>query len=210
MIEIAAIWCQDRDKLLGKKGDCELLWHLKEDFDFFRRVTSDPTARGNHVVMGVETYRSLPKRPLPKRLNWILCFPDERRALETEFAGDLAGKNLRICTSLSEVSEYIATRAVSVSDVDKVFIIGGASVYNWAVTTNQVQKVYVTEIDYSFAQDTELSVYVYAPELAMNTDYMPISSTEWMFSESDLTPTGEKIKYRFCQYALKAHPKCSQ
>ena len=63
MIAIAAI---DNDWGIGKDG--ELLFHIKEDMRFFKRMTI-----GKVVVMGRKTFETLPNgKPLEDRLNLVI------------------------------------------------------------------------------------------------------------------------------------------
>ena len=50
---------------IGKKG--ELVFHLKEDMEFFRKTTKNHT-----VVMGLNTWLSLPGK-LKNRKNIVIC-----------------------------------------------------------------------------------------------------------------------------------------
>ena len=47
-----------------------LPWYNKEDLKYFSKVTKGDG--NNAIIMGSNTWKSLPKRPLPKRLNVIL------------------------------------------------------------------------------------------------------------------------------------------
>lgn len=55
---------------IGKNND--LLYHLPNDLKHFKTITS-----GHTVLMGLNTFRSLPKRPLPNRRNLVIAFPNE-------------------------------------------------------------------------------------------------------------------------------------
>ena len=50
---------------IGK--DNSLLWHLREDMRYFRRVTL-----GHPVIMGRKTFESIGSRPLPGRMNVVI------------------------------------------------------------------------------------------------------------------------------------------
>ena len=62
---IAAIVAVDNDWGIGYNGD--LLEHIPEDLKYFKNVTN-----GHTIVMGYNTYMSLPVRPLPNRKNIVL------------------------------------------------------------------------------------------------------------------------------------------
>lgn len=122
---IAAI---GKNNELGKNND--LIWKFKGDMKFFRETTM-----GHPVVMGKNTFDSLPK-VLPGRKNIVLC-PDEMENNEIEIY-----KSIR--DFLIKYKEY---------DGD-VFIIGGASIYRQFI--DLAVKMYLTEID---ASDKDADVY---------------------------------------------------
>lgn len=97
-----------KDGAIGRNGD--LLWHLSGDLKRFRLLTT-----GHAVVMGRKTWESLPKRPLPDRLNVVVT---------SDSSCDAPGA--AIAHSLDEAL------AVASAHSDKVFIIGGASIYRQA------------------------------------------------------------------------------
>ncbi len=86
-----------------------LPWHLPEDLRHFKRET-----RGNTVVMGENTYRSIGK-PLPERNN-IVISPDRR-----------SGGGITVCRDLP------TALGTAQSFGKKIFIIGGAYTYEKAL-----------------------------------------------------------------------------
>lgn len=60
-----AIAAMSANRVIGRAG--ELPWHLPEDLKLFKRRTL-----GHPIIMGRNTYFSLPKRPLPGRRNIVL------------------------------------------------------------------------------------------------------------------------------------------
>jgi dihydrofolate reductase len=101
---ISIIVAVSEDWGIGK--DNELLWHISEDLKRFKRLTS-----GNTMIMGKRTWESLPRRPLPGRMNIVLTDdPDE--------------------TIKDAVTAYSLQDALDKCDKDKeIFIIGGGSIY---------------------------------------------------------------------------------
>jgi dihydrofolate reductase len=101
---IKGIFACDTKGGIGKEN--KLPWpHSKADMSFFKHVT-----KGCTVVMGRLTWESLPKKPLPNRVNIVITSSEE------EFEG---------CTKMTmeEAEKYLETTE------DEVFIIGGAKVY---------------------------------------------------------------------------------
>lgn len=117
LIVIAAI---GKNNELGKNND--LIWRIKGDLQFFKENTN-----GHHVVMGKNTFLSLPKM-LPNRTHLVLNdddykFPDE----------------VIVLSSLDEFFE----KAKEIDD--DIYVIGGAFVYSQFVPL--ADELILTEID---------------------------------------------------------------
>lgn len=109
---------------IGVKG--QLPWHLSEDLQYFKRTT-----QGSPVIMGRTTYFSLPKRPLPGRLNIVL---------------NLGGDPIpEVCCVYSFEEAYAEARGAQ-----KCFVIGGASVYKAAL--DDMDTLYITKVHATIAE----------------------------------------------------------
>jgi len=116
-----------RNFAIGLNG--RLPWHIPEDFRWFKKHTL-----GHTVIMGKNTFLSLPRRPLPERRNIVIT-----RGNETLPQG------VEVARSLEE--------AIRMCDADKEnFIIGGAAIYQQFFPL--VGKLYITFIDKVFEADT--------------------------------------------------------
>ncbi|MCL2131402.1 MAG: dihydrofolate reductase [Lentimicrobiaceae bacterium] len=104
----------------------ELLCHLPNDLKRFKALTS-----GSTVIMGENTYFSLPVRPLPNRRNIVLTFDRAKQF-----------PNCEIAYSIEQAMEMTRQDA-------KIFIIGGASVYKQFLPL--VSTLYLTFIHADFA-----------------------------------------------------------
>lgn len=133
---ISMIVCTDTNGGIGVKND--LLFNIKDDMKFFRETTVN-----KKVVMGYNTWVSLPKKPLPKRENYVL------------YDGDEEIEGATILRNWDEVIEL--------GKENHVFLIGGAMVYNDALKLDIVDEAFVTWVD-AF---TEAEVYLDVPELNM-------------------------------------------
>ena len=112
---------------IGK--DNQLLWHISEDLKRFKKLTS-----GHKVIMGRNTYLSLPFQPLPKRTNIVITDnPDE------VFEG---------CEMVFSIEEA----AQKCGPDEECFIIGGASVYKQFMPL--ADKLYITRVHKAFEADT--------------------------------------------------------
>ena len=122
---IALIAAVARNGAIGK--DNALLWHLPEDLKFFKRTTLVCP-----VIMGRKTYDSI-GRPLPGRRNIVIT----RQA-------DWSASGVDTASSLTEALSLVA-------DAPKVFIIGGAQIYEQALPL--VQDIVLTEVDADYDAD---------------------------------------------------------
>jgi dihydrofolate reductase len=141
MLEIIIIAAMAKNRVIGKNN--ALPWHLKEDLIHFKELTS-----GCPCVMGRRTWDSLPKRPLPDRLNIIVT-----RTLDgAAFAGTPMVKAL---PSLSAAIDYCAklqpSAAQSAAEKQKIFICGGESIYREALPL--AQKIELTLINQNYEGD---------------------------------------------------------
>ena len=125
-MEIASIVAVAENYGIGK--DNKLLCHLPEDLKHFKAITS-----GHTVIMGSNTFRSLPKGALPNRRNIVLYPFDDQ-----EFPGCEQAK------SFPEVLEMCRGE-------EQVFFMGGAMVYRQAM--EYVNSLYITWIHKHFEAD---------------------------------------------------------
>jgi len=112
---------------IGK--DNRLLCHLSDDLIRFRRLTT-----GHMVVMGKKTYYSLPKRPLPGRVNMVLT--------------DIHGEQIDDCLMAYSLQDALE----KMEDGKEHFVIGGGSVY--AQFLPQANRLYITWVHHAFDADT--------------------------------------------------------
>ena len=123
---ISMISSVGKNRELGKNNG--LIWHFKEDMKFFKDTTM-----GHTVVMGLNTYRSLP--------------------------GDLPGRHI-IVVSFDPVDnvEYVNSIEPIIEKYkdseEEIFICGGASIYKQFLP--YADKLYLTEID---ASDSEADTF---------------------------------------------------
>ena len=101
---ISIIVAVSEDWGIGKNN--ELLWHISEDLKRFKRLTS-----GNTVIMGKRTWESLPRKPLPGRINIVLT-DDKTETIENAVTAYSIEDSLSKCDKTGEI-----------------FIIGGGSIY---------------------------------------------------------------------------------
>lgn len=114
---------------LGREND--LVWKLKEDLQFFRKTTM-----GKPIVMGYNTFLSLPK-VLPGRKNIVLTHQAVELPQEIEVYHE----------------KESLLNAIKKNDMD-TYIIGGASIYKQFLI--DAEELLLTEID---AEEKNADVY---------------------------------------------------
>ncbi len=125
--EIIIIVAVAKNNVIGK--DNRIPWYISDDFKHFKELTL-----GHPIVMGKNTYLSLPKRPLPERENIVLTFIDD----------PFNESGITIKHSLKDALEYTENK--------DVYVIGGASVYKQAMDV--ATKLEITSIDKEYEGDT--------------------------------------------------------
>lgn len=142
-----------QNNAIGKDND--LIWHISDDLKRFKSLTS-----GHTVIMGRNTWNSLPRRPLPKRRNIVLTH-------DVTFAEEGA----EVAHSLQQVLEMVR-------DEEEAFIMGGAAVYRQFLPF--VNHIYVTWVWQDFDAD------VYFPVIDMSVFAKVSESEVFVDAESGL------------------------
>ena len=116
-MEIHLIWAQDCEGGIGING--KLPWHISEDLKNFKQLTLN-----SKIIMGRKTWDSLPIKPLPQRKNIVLSSQKQ--------------DNIETYQSYNDCLN-------SLKKTDKVFIIGGRSVYK--LFFNDADYLHITQIE---------------------------------------------------------------
>jgi dihydrofolate reductase/thymidylate synthase len=125
--------CLSHNRGIGLNN--RLPWRISKEIEYFRAITETPTNNNktNAVVMGRKTWESIPKtfRPLKNRYNIVLS-----KSLNS------IHKDVSIERSLDD-----ALKSCSKHNIDKVFVIGGETLYKQAINRENCEKIYLTSID---------------------------------------------------------------
>jgi dihydrofolate reductase / thymidylate synthase len=149
MKSISLIVAIDQNYGIGKNGS--IPWHSSRDLQQFAKLTT-----GHTVIMGRKTWKSLPpsKRPLPNRRNVVIsasglmCITDEKDGVDKKTTiPDVVYNNI-------ESAIKSETARITNFEKQKVFIIGGASLYNYCLTHPLLREIYVTTLNDSYDCDT--------------------------------------------------------
>lgn len=129
----------DEQRGIGQRG--HLPWDIPADRRYFRELTTacDKKGRENAVIMGRKTWESLlPRfRPLLGRINIVLS------------SRMLYCPGMEVCGSLDVALKILPTYP----GLNKVFIIGGASVYTEALKHPSCRTVNLTHVQSTFDCD---------------------------------------------------------
>jgi len=124
------------DKNFGIGYRNKLLTHIPEDLKYFKNVT-----KGHVLIMGYNTYMSLPKRPLPDRTTIVLTRKDKSSHNEL--------KDAIVCNSIDLIFEKLTTEDLKNK---KVFVCGGESIYRQFM--KYADTLYITHLFKEFKADT--------------------------------------------------------
>ena len=139
---ISCLVCVDKNWAIGKvnkeTGKGELLFKLKKDLEWFKKMTLHKV-----VVMGYQTYLSLPEknRPLPDRVNVVLW--DKATSMDC----------LDGCITFNSFEPLLKFVQILSKSID-VVISGGSSIYNLFLPYYDV--IYVTKVD---AEDPDATAF---------------------------------------------------
>ena len=137
-------------------------WYIQDDFKQFKNITSREKNSG--IVMGKNTWLSLPRKPLKNRENIIL-------SSTLSYSEVKKYDNIKIFSKKDELDYYLAKKK------EPSWIIGGENIYNQYMTHKNLNKIFVTYIDKQFECDTffpELPAHFelkYSSEKKINDDY---------------------------------------
>ena len=165
---ISAIVAVDNSWGIGFNGD--LLEHIPEDLKYFKQLTEN-----NIVIMGRKTWDSLPKKPLPNRLNFVITSQIQNSGCDL-----INGEWILI-----SMENMIFQLENNNHDYDNYFIIGGGQIYEKLLPL--CDRVYVTKINKSHE-----NVDTYFPNLDKSDDWAPATCSP-IYDYKDFT-------YQFWQY----------
>jgi dihydrofolate reductase len=127
MSRIALVLAMSRNGVIGRDGG--LPWHIPSELKRFKAITM-----GKPLIMGRKTWESLPRRPLPGRLNIVISRN-----------GAYAAPGAVVVTS--------AAAALAAAGVaPEVAVIGGGEIFTAFLA--KASRIYLTIVDLEVAGDT--------------------------------------------------------
>ena len=125
---IALVVAMAENGVIGNDG--KLPWRIPEDMKWFREITM-----GKPCIMGRKTWESLPKKPLPGRINIVVTRNPGYRA---EGAVVVTSFDEAVAAAMRETPEEIA-------------VLGGAQIYIEAM--KRADRIYLTRVHGAFDGD---------------------------------------------------------
>jgi dihydrofolate reductase len=147
MQEIIIIVAMAENRVIGR--DNAMPWSIKGNLAHFKEMTM-----GCPCIMGRKTWESLPKKPLPGRLNIVV----------SKTMTDSSVPNVKIFPSMLSAIEHCA-------NYEKIFICGGESIYRQAFPL--ADKIDLTLIKGQYEGDTffpEIDSACWTPVNTVNFD----------------------------------------
>jgi dihydrofolate reductase len=123
------IFASSQNHCIGREN--KLPWFVREDLQFFKKQTN-----GHILIMGRNTFESLPNGGLPNRIHIVITNRPEIQSLQNK-------NNVYFCT-MNDVFDTV-NKVKEVYNDKKVFIIGGASIFHQL--SSHIHQYFVTHID---------------------------------------------------------------
>lgn len=123
----------------------ELAWNIKRDLKKFSKLTKG--AGNNAVIMGKNTWLSIPNTPLKMRDNLILS-----NSLTIDKNGET--EIVKTFTDIKSLKEFCENK-----QYDTVWVIGGHSIYKEFLSDPSLSELHVTYIDHDYDCDTFFPEY---------------------------------------------------
>lgn len=154
---INIIVAHDRNRVIGYKNS--IPWHLSDDLRLFKQRTT-----GNIVIMGRNTWESLPKKPLPDRINIVV-------------SKTLKDERCIVLPSLNEAIQYCD----SIHKNKAIYIIGGAMLYKEAL--QYADRVIVSLVEGQYRGDTFFPVLDNSWKMVNETPYQGFVVKEYLYTD---------------------------
>ena len=159
----SAIVAVDENWGIGFNG--ELLEKIPEDMKQFRLLTHKRT-----ILMGRKTWDSLPKKPLPDRLNLVIT------------RGERKFDNMTVFINMEEAK--VRAKEAAKNHNDEWFVIGGGQIYKELLPF--CNRVYVTKI---FKSHNNVDTY-----------FPTLEQKEWEITHQSEILTFNDLQYQFLTY----------
>ena len=141
MLKLNLILSRSKNNIIGVNN--KLLFKIKDDLLFFKNITSSTDEKKNIIIMGNNTWNSIPnnRKPLENRINIILT-NDINKIEEIE-------DSVYVFNNFPYLFRWLIQNK---KIYNKIFVIGGSQIYNQILTKYRyfVNKIYITDINVEY------------------------------------------------------------
>lgn len=130
---ISLVYAVSQNGVIGDKG--KLPWHVPSDLKHFRTVTL-----GKPIIMGRKTWESLPRKPLPGRMNIVMT-----RSQSFAPEGAQVAQDVRVALALAAPAPEVCV--IGGADVFKTFLPMASKVYLTRILDTVQGDVMIPELD---------------------------------------------------------------
>ncbi len=132
---ISLVYAVSENGVIGKEGG--LPWHVPSDLKHFKAVTF-----GKPIIMGRKTWDSLPRKPLPGRMNIVMTRDENFAPPDAFVAGDVK-------SALAFAQDAVETCVIGGAEVLKAFMPLAQRVYLTRILATVVGDVMIPALDIS-------------------------------------------------------------
>lgn len=135
------IACINYNKAIGWKKTNGLIFNIPGELSNFKKITTNtPNEKMNIIVMGRNTWDSLPDiKPLPGRFNCVISSNFEN--LNEKY------KNKPNFKAFNNIDCFLNFTKNNENFFNQTFVIGGKSIYDTFLKKNIIDYLYLTEIE---------------------------------------------------------------
>ena len=134
----------DQKNGIGKNNS--IPWHIPNDLTYFKMVTSN-----SFIIMGKNTWDSLPKKPLPNRINIVISTTQK---LDVNLQCSIVKYNTNKITPHFNIIYVFDSFQKALDCIDNyedeglknTFVIGGSQLYNEAILHPDCRNLFITKI----------------------------------------------------------------
>lgn len=195
-MNINLIVCTDNKFGIGKNNT--LPWHYSKDLQYFKQYTvSDNPNKPNIVIMGNNTYKSIPEklRPLKNRLNIVLTKNKELIKLTNNSDSNIKDTKLLYFNDIISILYYLDKNK---KYINQVWICGGYYIYKQFLDLHIVNKIYLTQsIQHNFNCD------VFFPDSYLKHFKLVDKRVNFEFNQNSFSIRKDELHFLLYKYQNK-------
>lgn len=112
-------------------------WNIKEDLNLFKIITNN-----SNIIMGYNTWMSLPQKPLINRTNIVLTKNNKTNMIQNY-------PNIKIYDNIEDILKKYNNNS---------FYIGGSSIYNYLINNDLVTQAHISFINDNYNCDNFIEI----------------------------------------------------